>query len=237
MKLYANMMVYNELPFLSYVSERLLSFCDCIVVMDNGSIDGSREWLEQPHERVIPIFHQQTSPPHYSALRNRALEPIPDGAWVLRWDPDELPSDRMVSDLRDLLEADQDLHSGWKIPDYQIFKSRSTCLPIYFGCLRLRLFKKTPKIVWHGAIHEQPTVLGLHGTLSLASGIATIHLGYLAEDRFRRKALHYAAIRNSGFTNHPERLTDRLGLVPMSLPDQITYQASDDWLRTVQEAK
>jgi len=235
-KFYANMMVYNELPFLDYVTERLLTFCDEIVVMDNGSTDGSREWLEQPRERVIPLFHRQISPPNYSALRNLMIKLVPDNAWILRWDPDELPSDNMVRDLRGFLEADQGRYASWRIPIYHLMKSRVTCLPIDSGRCHLFLFRKTPGARYRSAIHEQVISSGPCGTIDPSSGIAIVHLSYFAEVRLKRKALHYSTIRRSGFRN-PARLTSRLNLDPIPLPEHITFQADDAWLEMIRETK
>jgi len=110
MKIYANMMVYNELPFLDHVVEVLLNFYDHIILMDNGSTDGSREWIKRSRDKVTAVLNQQEDPPHYSNLRNKMLRAVPDGAWVLKWDPDELPSHGMMNDLRAFLEADQGQH-------------------------------------------------------------------------------------------------------------------------------
>jgi len=234
MKLYANMMIYNDLPFLDYVTGRLLTFCDNLVVMDNGSTDGSREWVARvrSHARIAPILNQQTAPPHYADLRNCMLRYVPDGAWVLKLDPDELPSDAMAQDLRGFLEADQNHHNGWKVPLYHIFKGRNTCLPVDFETFHLRLFRKMAHTKWQGAVHEQPTVPKPRGRVSLASGIAIVHFSYFAEARLRRKALHYSTISGSGFRN-PTRLTDRLNLEPTPLPEQVTYQARDAWLERI----
>lgn len=35
------------------------------------------------------------------------------------------------------------------------------------------------------------------------------------------------------YANNPSRLTDRLNLDPVPLPEQITYQADDDWLEKI----
>lgn len=229
-QLYANIMVYNELPFLDLMFEQMQTFCDHIVLMDNGSTDGSREWVEE-HGGIL---NQQTDPPHYGNLRNRMLEVVPEDAWMLAWSPDELPSDAMMRDLRGIVEEYQGRRSGWRIPHYHIFKSPRTCLPIDSGNSGLQLFQKTAGITWQRSVHERPTK-GPHpyGFIGPDSGIALIHFSYFAEARLRRKALHYASIHHSGFFDNPTRLTDRLDLEPIPLPEHITYQASDDWLEKI----
>jgi len=233
MKLYANMMVYNELPFLDYVTERLLTFCDHLVVMDNGSTDGSREWLGCPRGQVTAILNQQADPPNHAVMLNRMLLHIPDDVWVIKWDPDELPSDAMVRDLRGFLEARR--HStAWRVPVYNLMGSRSTCMPLTHGYQQTRLFRKTPDTRFRGETHEH--IKGLHwGRIGHNSGIAIIHFSYFSEARLRRKALHYASVRSSGFFGDPGRLTDRLSLPTVPLPGHVTFQASDEWLETIKE--
>ena len=234
MKLYANMMVYNEMPFLSYVVERLLMFCDHLVVMDNGSTDGSREWLEQPRERVTALFYQQASPPNHADMLNHMLEFIPDGVWVIKWDPDELPSDGMVRGLRDFLETKSDSSKPWRVPVYDMMKSRSTCTAKAYQ--QPRLFRKTSDTRFTGETHEH--VEGLRwARMGFDCDIAIIHFSYFCETRFRRKAQHYATVLSSGFLDDPERLTDRLDLPTVPLPDHITFQASDEWLEEIRMAK
>lgn len=235
-QIYANMMVYNELPFLAHVVEVLLSFCDHIVLMDNGSTDGSREWVERSRDRVTSVLNQQEDPPHYSNLRNKMLEFVPDGDWVLKWDPDELPSNGMVNNLRAFLEADQGQHTGWAVPIYHLVKGRATCLEIEYGHPLLIVFLKAAGVQYCGAIHEQPTLCGPRGTIEASSDIAFIHLSHLAEARFRRKAAYYARVNPTRFPT-AERLTRRLSLPTQPLPDHITFPASDAWLEEIRKAE
>lgn len=237
MRLYALMMVYNELPFLDFVTERLLTFCDHLVIMDNGSTDGSRSWLcRQPRERIMPLLNRQASPPNHAVMLNRMLLDVPVGAWVIKWDPDELPSDGMVRGLKTFLEARPD-SIAWRIPVYDMMKSRSTCMLAGDKTYQqTRLFKKMPDTKFEGETHEH--VAGLHwDRIGLDSDIAIIHFSYFCETRFRRKALHYASVPSSGFFGNPEKLTDRLSLPTVPLPDHITFQASDEWLETIRRAR
>jgi glycosyltransferase involved in cell wall biosynthesis len=230
------MMVYNELPFLPYVTERLRAFCDHITIMDNGSTDGSRKWLEQCDAEIDVIFNQQGDTPNYADLRNCMLANVPNGAWVLKWDPDELPSDQMTSRIRDLIDTTMTRCNGWKVPVYHIFKERDTCLPIDFETFHLRLFRKTAETTWQGHIHEQPAVPRPFCRVPITTGIAIAHFSYFAEARLRRKALLYSRISGSGFRD-PSRLADRLSLDPKPLPPQAAYQADDAWLEMIRRAE
>lgn len=238
MKLYAIMMSYGELPFLKFVIERLLTFCDHLVVMDNGSVDGSREWLLRLRDkRVKLILNQQTNPPHYGRLCNLMLKHVPNGAWALKWDPDQLPSDNMVSDLRGVIEDGEDSFAeeppvAWGVPIYHLMKSRYTCLPREYGTTHPYLFKKLPGVMYRGHIHERIQTSGPHGVIDPESGIAVIHLGHLAEARLRRKAIHYASIEGSSFKT-PEDLTSSLDLEVLPLPAFVSFRADDTWLESI----
>lgn len=236
MKIYATMMIYNELPFLDYVFEVLQGFCDHIVLMDNGSVDGSREWVAQPRDRVTAILGSQEDPPHYSNLCNKMLKVVPDGAWVLRWDPDELPSIGFENGVRAFLEADQGRHVGWKVPIYHLVKDRFSCLEVEYGHPLLILFLKTSNIQYHGRIHEQVTLDGPMGIIGTDSDMAFIHLSHLAEKRFRRKAEYYSRVDGGRFPT-PECLTSRLTRSTLPLPDHIQFEASDEWLESIKRAK
>lgn len=236
MLIYATMMFYNELPFLDYVFEVLRGFCDHVILMDNGSTDGSREWAAQPRDRATPILGKQGDPPHYSNLRNKMLEAVPIGAWVLRWDPDELPSIGLETGIRAFLEADQGQHAGWKVPIYHLVHDRSSCLEIEYGHPLLILFRRVSGPQYHGRIHEQPALGGPMGIISTDSDIAFIHLSHLAEVRFRRKAAYYSRVDNAHFPT-PEHLTGRLIKPTLPLPDHIEFEADDEWLERIKKAK
>jgi len=235
MKIYATMMVYNDLPFLDHVFELLSSFCNHIVLMDNGSTDGSREWVARPREQVTTILGSQADPPHYANLRNKMLQFVPDGAWVLKWDPDELPSQGMVYGLRAFLEADKGQHDGWKVPMYHLMKSKTTCAPHEFEKPMPILFRRGPGVQYYGAIHER-IALENWGIIAPSEGIAFIHLSYFAEARLRRKAEYYARVNPTRFPT-ASTLTDRLNPTPAPLPDHIVIPADDAWLEKISKAE
>lgn len=237
MKLYANMMIYNELPFLDHIFEQLLRFCDHVVAMDNGSTDGSREWLKCQRPRVTSLFNQQADPPNHAIMLNHMLRLIPNDAWVIKWDPDELPSDMMVQHLRNFLVVNGKRHQGWRVPVFNLMESRFTCMPLAFGYQQTRLFRKVSDTRFEGETHEHVTLKSGWGRISVDSGMAIVHFSYFSRDRLTRKADHYAEIPSSGFLHNWKALVDRLDLPTVPLPRHITYQASDEWLATIRKIK
>jgi len=235
MKIVANMMVLNERPFLSEVIPALHRFVDRIVIVDNGSVDYSRDLLMDhllyPEDDLI--FARQDDPPDFGKQRNIALDATEQGAWVLKWDADELPSDKMITDLRPFLEKDDRFH-GWAIGCYHILKHPKKALPFEYGFQHLCLFKNRPGVRWSKGTHEQiQGVGGPQGGINPArTGIAIIHFSYWCETRFKRKAQAYAKIPDSGFRSASE-LTNRLASKPKPLPDTVTYKADPEWLEEI----
>lgn len=234
MELVACMMVYNDKPFLEACIGALRSFCDHLVIMDNGSDDGSGDLLHNLHSPSMTlIYHRQGSPPDYSLLRNRMLAFVPDGAWVLKWDPDELPSVGLAENVRRFLEADGDGHTGWTVPIYHLTHDRHTCLEWEAGFGHLRLFRKEPSVRFVGAVHEQIHIGDPWGGIHPESGMGVVHFSYFAQKRFRRKAEHYASIPGSSFLA-PEDLTCRLAWPTMPL--KVEFQADEAWLERIRDA-
>jgi glycosyltransferase involved in cell wall biosynthesis len=236
MKLIANMMVYNERPFLSEVIPALHRMCNKLVVVDNGSTDGTIEELERlllPDDELI--YARQGDPPDFGKQRNIALDATEEGAWILKWDADELPSEAMVEGLRNRLILDQGVHTGWAIGCYHIMKQPRTCLAFEAGFQHLCLFRKDHDVRWREGTHEQIMINDPWGGINpKLTGMAIIHFSYWCEKRFARKALQYTKIPGSGFTR-PEQLTDRLKTRPVPIPDSVLYKASKEWLETIKE--
>lgn len=228
--LIANMMVYNELPFLDECLKQLLQVCDRAVVLDNGSTDGSREYLRDTWDtdpRITFLELAQDTPPNYAKQRNAMLSEVMDGDWVLKWDPDELPSLGMKARLKDYLD---DIHTGWTVPIFHMMHDRHTALGFEAGFGHLRLFRKTPTSKFVGDIHEQISIGDPWGGIAPDSGVAVVHLSYYSPKRLHRKGAHYAAIASSGFTR-AEDLSCRLTWPTVKMP--VETDAPDSYLERI----
>lgn len=229
-KLIVNMMCYNELYFLETCIKQLLEFCDGIIILDNGSTDGSVEYLEQiADQRITVIFDKQPIPMDYSLQRNKMLAVTPDDSWVLKWDPDELPSITMKKEIREYLD---DIHSGWTVPIYHMMGDRHHCLAIEVGFGHLRLFKKNANTKFYGHIHEQVSIGDPYGGIHPESDIGVVHLSYYLPNRLHKKAVAYSKIEGSGFLNAKD-LTSRLRSRPV--PFNLEVDVSDEWLDNIRD--
>ena len=78
----AVLIVHNEMAMLPQCFE-CLNWCQEIIVIDNGSVDGSAEYALSRGAKVINFSHSS-----FARLRNEALKAA-TGDWVAYIDPDE----------------------------------------------------------------------------------------------------------------------------------------------------
>jgi hypothetical protein len=233
MKIVANMIVHDEPPiYLEAVIPALRKFCDSISILFNhdsvGYYSEAVRSLLRPGDTVFTI--EQGPIVNYSEERNIMLVAADNGDWVLKWDPDELPSDELSSKIWSYVYDHQGCRS-FMIPIYHIMKSPRECLPLEYGGNHLRLFQVNPSVRFYGSIHEQPSVQGPTGVIPYPF----IHFSYFCENRLSKKAEHYASIPTSGFQTAQD-LTSRLTMQTIPLPDNVTYTTPPGWLEVIRYA-
>lgn len=100
------MMQQNRLQSVRRNLERVLPHVDNVVIVDNGSTDGTREWLRTLAPKVILIERQWDD--SFVGARNaylRAIDDIAEDPTVICVaDDDELYSDDLLQDLRGIAE-------------------------------------------------------------------------------------------------------------------------------------
>jgi glycosyltransferase involved in cell wall biosynthesis len=132
-----------------------LSFCDEIIVIDNGSTDKTKEIAQS---KGAKIYEMRTN--DFSELRNYGLSKA-EGAWILYLDADE----RIDEDLRTSIKKIVSENSKYSA----FFLKRKN---YYFGKHEWpyiekleRLFKKEKIKQWKGRLHESPVIEGETGQL------------------------------------------------------------------------
>jgi glycosyltransferase involved in cell wall biosynthesis len=219
------MMAYNELKYIQHSVPALKRLCSSVIVMDNGSVDGSIEYLESAGVELI--INQQTFPPDYSVLTNELMSHVPDGEMMLRLAPDEYPSNAMFERLGDYIKEGTGL-----IGLYHLMKSPRSCMPIEYPVYHQRIFRKSASLKYSGNVHEQANYPRPWYQVPVETGIALVHFSYLEEERLRMKSAMYSRIPNSGF-NTPDALASRLNLETKPLPDFVQYDLENTFAKEI----
>lgn len=104
-KIYYCCMCQNELSEVASQVSRVLPHVDKVIVSDNGSIDNTifymRNWasLEPKIE-----FCTYSWADNFSEARNNYLSKVPGNAWVAVSDCDEVYEEKLLQDIRDIIE-------------------------------------------------------------------------------------------------------------------------------------
>ncbi len=129
-----------------------LSWCDEIVLLDNGSTDNTKDLAKKLGARVF-----SSSSDDFSLLRNTLLEKAKMD-WVIYIDPDERITPELAQEISVHLEA-QDT----EVMQFQrknIFYAKEMKHGGWQNDLLTRIFKKEALNEWMGEIHESPVYEG-----------------------------------------------------------------------------
>lgn len=135
-----------------------LSFCDEIIVIDNGSFDKTKEIAQKKGAKVYEYKSN-----NFSELRNFGLSKALSD-YILYLDADERIDEVLQKNIKDVLSKDSEV-SGFKIyrKNYYFGSSNKNEWP-YIEKPE-RLFKKDKLSKWVGQLHESPVVDGKVGEL------------------------------------------------------------------------
>ena len=153
-KITAILIARNEEKMIGDALESV-SFCDEIIVVDNGSIDKTKEIAEKAGAKVYPIKTDD-----FSELRNFGLSKA-EHDWTLYIDADE----RINDELKDSIK--KNIAENFKYSAFLLRRKN-----FYFGKHEWpkiekmpRLFKKDKLTKWQGKLHESPVVDGEIGEI------------------------------------------------------------------------
>ncbi len=148
----------NEEKMIGKCFESIKNLADEIILVDNGSVDKTREIVEEYGARVLSIFDAD-----FSKLRNEGLKQA-KGEWILYIDADE----RLTPELKDEISKYIESPSASSGPSAFGLRRRN----FYLGNHEWpkiekleRLFKKEKLKGWYGELHESPKFEGKLGEL------------------------------------------------------------------------
>jgi glycosyltransferase involved in cell wall biosynthesis len=135
----------------------VLSFCDEILVIDNGSTDNTADIARQNGAKVITDKDRD-----FAALRNTGKD-VSHGDWILYIDADEIVTPQLADSVKYAIRRN---NAG----NFQYFLLRR--VNYYLGHRwpvsekMPRLFNRTAFQGWSGVLHESPQVNGKCGELT-----------------------------------------------------------------------
>lgn len=162
------MIVRDEASRLGVCLDSVADLADEIVVVDTGSVDGTREIARARGARVVETAWTGD----FAAARNRALDEA-RGEWILVLDADEtLPAASRVR-LRELVSGPA--KAGYNL----VQKNRVAATGGHVSVLIVRLFPNDPRVCFERPIHEQVnTGLERAGIPVIDTDIVFEHAGY-----------------------------------------------------------
>jgi glycosyltransferase involved in cell wall biosynthesis len=133
-----------------------LSFCDELILIDNGSTDRTVEIAKRLNAKVIVGESED-----FSELRNKGLKHA-KGKWVLYVDADERVSTELQREILEKVNQKKIQYNAYQIKRKNFYLGKFEWPKIEEI---VRLFKKTEIEGWFGKLHESPRVIGEVGKL------------------------------------------------------------------------
>ena len=150
--------VYNEEANLKKCLEAVKNLAFEIVIVDGGSKDKTLEIAKLFNARVI----QTTNPPNFHINKNKAIDAA-SGDWVLQLDADEVVSDKLVEEIKDVI-TDVNFNGYW-IPRKNFFLGRFLTKGGQYPDYTLRLYRRGNGRLPAKDVHEQAKIEGTVGYL------------------------------------------------------------------------
>jgi hypothetical protein len=228
----------DDIPYLDATLPMLRIMCDDLVIMHNGpnhrGMDLICSYMTEG-DKLIP--NEQGDTPDYSVLRNIMLQNTDKGGWVLRWDPDELPTTTKrgggLVALGDYITKHLPAKATKVATPCFHMVTETQCLSIEYGFAHVRAFKYTEGVWWEGNVHENLRCPGNTHTIPLALGMASVHWSYFSQKRLERKERAYARVPGSG--HGVGTLTRNIKAGLRDIPPNISWIAPEGWLERIRE--
>jgi len=185
-------LTYNEKRALPEFINQLSSITNDFCFLDNGSTDGTVEWLKENGRKVVV---REDAIESYSQRRNMALDIFRDDAaeWIVMIDPDERLDSNTINHFEELLQAPYDIYLSplWS-KNYDNTQTEWVAKPF--------LFRNKPEIRWVFPVHEK--LIGSHSQALVVNARNTHVLELHSKERRQENAKKYGD--KDAPLNHPD---------------------------------
>lgn len=194
MKISAVIITYNEERNIE-ACLKSVSFCDEIVVVDSGSVDGTLVLIQKytPHVYSRPFDH-------FSAQKNEAISKATSD-WILSIDADERVPEPLQKEILNVIRSPH-RHSAYQIPRKNFIFGSHLKFGGNQGDAPLRLFKRG-FATFEGVIHERLNVRGRVGKLKSP----LIHLSSPTLREYVRRLDQYTQLEAGGLHDDGKRFS------------------------------
>lgn len=208
------MMVRDEEEYLRGCLEHIEPLVDEYVIVDTGSVDGTKKIIEdfKKHCQVPVKVFDFPWPDNYSIPRNFAKAQA-TGEWILMMDADERFAVHQLNKIFQTTETDAD-YAIFQVLNYLEHRTLANPQPKYTVSEATRLFRNIPEFYYTGILHET-----LDDSFAVArfrrrlkferSEVILHHHGYLKEKKRVNEKLDYYAGLNERQIEVTERRDPR----------------------------
>lgn len=237
MKLVASMIVHNELArYFPLVIEQLVSFCDEVRVLDDGSDDGTYEWLAGIKDKVVV---RRNPGPSFYEHEGRARENLLD--WTFEAAPDfvlSIDADEFIGQPDLVWKAMEEGNLVYTLQMKEVWQCREVALEIRVDNLwaprRCPILWRAPgsrmQPEWHIpdvklACGREP--LAVRRTRAQVSGADVLHFGWANRNDRQQRAERYF-VHDGGKFHQDRHLQsilwpdERVMTLPGSWPEALT---------------
>lgn len=105
---------WNEIVYLKCLLPQLLVVCDKVLIVDDFSTDGTKEWIESLNEPRVEFYQRKFDDcaHQFDFILQKAPK---DNTWIWVYTPDELPTDYWFDNIRAILDDldTRDVDRAW----------------------------------------------------------------------------------------------------------------------------
>jgi glycosyltransferase involved in cell wall biosynthesis len=176
----------NEARNIERCVKPLLGLSDDILVLDNGSTDGTQSIVKALGARLMEVEWQG-----YSATKNNGNQ-LAKNDWILSLDADEVVNDELIKSMIDLFATNLDLNHAYSIQRKMVYEGKILQHGSVGNEYRIRLFNRTTARWNQHEVHEDVDI-DKSVVVNKLKGWA-LHYSFKSREDHQQKMLKYAQL-------------------------------------------